>query len=379
MSVIWTAPLALIGLALVALPIAVHLLARHEVRTLPFPSLRFLRETQLAAFRRRSIQDVLLLICRVATVGAAAAALAGPIFETSSRSASDAKRVSRAVIATATLPSDVSARVIGDAFRSVTLRRSAVADALGDAVRWLEQQPRSSREIVVAGPLRRGDVGPGDLAMIPAAIGVRFEQTAIDGSSGATVSILIRRDGVLSRIDRAATLTADGTRVVDGAATPALASLVTVVAAPRDAVLADAALRAALNAGVPWHDFAKRVVVMWEGADERSLQSTDARVIRMPVPTPSSSAAGAVHAELAKAGGAGLIEPLTIPRPQLDAWSRPAGAPSADAPIADEGDRRWLWAAALVLLCIEWWLRRPPSRSSRFGGQAAPGLDTRVA
>ena len=76
--VIWTTPAALIGLALIALPIAVHLLVRQHVRTLPFPSLRFLRETQLAAFRRRSIQDAALLACRVAIVGLAAAALAGP-------------------------------------------------------------------------------------------------------------------------------------------------------------------------------------------------------------------------------------------------------------------------------------------------------------
>ena len=55
MSVSWITPAALIGLALAALPIAVHLLARQRARVLAYPSLRFLRETQLAAWRRRSV------------------------------------------------------------------------------------------------------------------------------------------------------------------------------------------------------------------------------------------------------------------------------------------------------------------------------------
>ena len=41
---------------LVVLPIAVHLLVRQHSRTQLYPSLRFLRETQLAAFRRRKVE-----------------------------------------------------------------------------------------------------------------------------------------------------------------------------------------------------------------------------------------------------------------------------------------------------------------------------------
>ena len=44
---------------------------------------------------------------------------------------------------------------------------------------------------------------------------------------------------------------------------------------------------------------------------------------------------------------------------ELAAWSRPPGAPSADAPFDDQGDRRWFWAAALALLAVEQvWRRR---------------------
>ena len=65
MSIAWIAPAALFGVGLIALPIAIHLLVRQHARTLVFPSLRFLRETQLAALRRRTIQDAALLLCRI--------------------------------------------------------------------------------------------------------------------------------------------------------------------------------------------------------------------------------------------------------------------------------------------------------------------------
>ncbi len=99
MSIAWMAPAALLGLALIALPIAIHLLVRQHARTLAFPSLRFLRETQLAAFRRRRIEDAALLACRAAIIALAAVALAGPVLQTAARTAGYAGRTSRAVVA----------------------------------------------------------------------------------------------------------------------------------------------------------------------------------------------------------------------------------------------------------------------------------------
>ena len=49
MSITWLTPAVLSGLLLVVLPIAIHLLTRQQARTRPFPSLRFLVPTQLAA------------------------------------------------------------------------------------------------------------------------------------------------------------------------------------------------------------------------------------------------------------------------------------------------------------------------------------------
>ena len=184
MSLLWTTPLALLGIALIALPIAVHLLVRHQVRTLAYPSLRFLRETQLAAFRRRRIEDLALLICRCAIVALAAIALAGPVLQTESRNAQQAGRVSRAIVSVGAVPEEVSARLTNGAFASESFTRVALADGLRDALRWLDAQPRSAREIVIARrpaswPNRR--VGPRRNCHQRLALGSSRPQTIVPG------------------------------------------------------------------------------------------------------------------------------------------------------------------------------------------------------
>lgn len=377
MSVLWTSPLALFGIALIALPIAIHLLVKHQVRTLPYPSLRFLRQTQLAALRRRTIEDVLLLVCRCAIVTAAAIALAGPVLQTTSRRAEQAARVSRAVVQAGDLPPDLALRLADGAFASTTIRRAVVADAVGDALRWLDSQPRSAREIVFAGELRRGGITAAEIALIPESIGIRFEQSATDQPAQTTMPMLQRRDGSIVRVERVVTLAPESTRVSDGASSAVDAELVSIVASAADTALAEASLRAALDAGVPWRDFTRRVVVAWEGADPTTLQerARGAEVVRMPVPQPASRSADDVRTALMRVGGVELREPVALAPEQLQAWSRQAGEPSSSAPVVDEGDRRWLWALALVLLALEWRLRR--SRIATIG--TAQSGEVRVA
>jgi len=376
-SVLWTTPLALVGVALIALPIAIHLLVRHQVRTLPYPSLRFLRETQLAAFRRHRIDDLALLICRCAIVAAAAMALAGPVLQTQFRSAQQGSRLSRAVVTVGAVPPAVSARLTEGVFASTTITRIALADGVRDALRWLDAQPRSAREVLIAGDLRRGQLVASDFAEVPSDIGIRFEQTASDLAGQRAVGILAMRNESLVRIDHAVEMTPDTTRVADGAASPVASDLVTIIASARDRALAEASVRAALDAGVPWRDFGRRALIAWDGADEAivTARANSATVVRMPVPEPASTAADAVRAALARAGGIEWIEPIAITRAQLDAWSRPAGGPSSSAPVVDDGDRRWVWALALLLLALESWLRRPSVRAAAN----SPSEEVRVA
>src|SRR5262245_634464 len=174
MSITWMSPAALAGIALVVLPIAIHLLVRQPARRLPSPSLRFLQETQLAALRRRSIQDAWLLLCRCLIIAFAALALAGPVFQSDARLAAFAARTSRAIVVAGSADDATIATLWENAFKSNVFKRSTLVDALADATRWLDQQPPSSREILIAGPLRRGDVTAADLASVDADIGIRF-------------------------------------------------------------------------------------------------------------------------------------------------------------------------------------------------------------
>ena len=95
---IWLQPAVLWALAAVALPIAIHLLARARSRRMLFPSLKFLRESQVAALRRRAIDDWPLLIVRLLVVAAATAALAAPVFVSAGRRAAWDRRVARAIL-----------------------------------------------------------------------------------------------------------------------------------------------------------------------------------------------------------------------------------------------------------------------------------------
>ncbi len=366
MSIAWIAPAALLGAALVALPVAVHLLVRQHARVQAFPSLRFLTQTQLAALRRRRVEDVALLLCRSAIIVTAVAALAGPIVMTAARTASQASRVSRAVILSGEGGDELANDAAQGAFRSVTIKRTHIADAIGDATRWFDQQPPSAREIVMIGALSRGAVTEGDLAIVPPDVGLRFLRSGSTAPLDMTVPILTRRDGVLARINRQAHLSADATRVTSGDAVPVASDLVSIAASAADLPLAEAALDAALDAGIPWSDFEGRVLIAWDGADKTQIaaQRTGTRVIAMPRPQPDAAAADAVRDVLSAASRPVLVDPILIADAQLAAWSRPAGPPSTTAPLNDEGDRRWVWAITLALLALEWWLRRRRSTSA---------------
>lgn len=71
MGLTWALPWMLGGLALLALPVIAHLTGYREVRTVDFPSLRFLRASELKVRRKRRLESWLLLLLRgLAVVGA---------------------------------------------------------------------------------------------------------------------------------------------------------------------------------------------------------------------------------------------------------------------------------------------------------------------
>ncbi len=107
--------------------------------------------------------------------------------------------------------------------------------------------------------------------------------------------------------------------------------------------LAEAALRAAVDEGVPWTTADRRLLLVWDGADAAATVSQGVELIRMAVPNPSSLSARATWDAIDRATPRGFVEPVLIPREQLQSWSRPPGPPSPTAIPRDEGDRRWFW------------------------------------
>ena len=179
---IWLNPAAWIGLLAVAGPLVIHILVQRKAERLAFPSLRFLQQGRLASIRRHLLEDVPLLAIRGAIVGAAVAALAGPLIVTRTQRQAWNARVVRAIVVQGAdgarrLRADSASASIAEAFLSQTFETPAVSDAIPRAVAWLENAPPARRELLIVGPLALGSMSADDLALIPPGIGIRFEQS----------------------------------------------------------------------------------------------------------------------------------------------------------------------------------------------------------
>ncbi len=75
------APLFLLGLAAVAVPVLIHLRLRHRSRVVRFPSLMFISKAPYRSMRRRRLRDVLLLLLRCLAVALLALAFARPLWQ----------------------------------------------------------------------------------------------------------------------------------------------------------------------------------------------------------------------------------------------------------------------------------------------------------
>lgn len=336
MGVTWLNPWVWLGAVTVAVPIAIHLLARDRSIQRPFPSLRFVEPTPLSAVSRRTLQDVLLLALRIGIVLAAVAALAGPILITPGRQAAWASHVARAVVTGeqgAAAEDELRSARVGAVFS-----RARIRDSVRDATRWLQQQTPSEKEIVVLSSFQRGVVDPADFADVPADIGIRLVSTgeppAVRERDITRLQLrgteLVRVTGRLGLNPADTSLTELSAERVDG--TP-----IVVSAAPEDRAMADAALRAVLRRGVrlPPAGLLKPVEVAWNG-DIDVLAADIARKLSAPLDA---------------------WEPERLTGTEMAAIERPVRAEGEGVPV-DEGDRRPFWGMTLVLLALETWVRR---------------------
>ena len=392
MSVQWLQPLAWWGLGLLTLPIVIHLLARHRSRRLRFPSLKFVPVAQMAALRRRVLTNWPLLVVRLLIVAVAVAAFASPVVISEARRQSWDQRVARAIVVASPQSDEIRSIAAEEArasFASAEFTAATVPDALREAERWLAAQPPAAREIVVLGDLRQGALAEPDLASVPSYVGLRFlpvvrqdEERAVGWrtvAENADGALRSRRAEVAPDVSR--------THVEYGDGSDSLPASIRVVAAAADQPYADALLRAVLRDGlVLGSDGDRAVTFAFEGAalpgEDRlappasawmraTLEQTpkvrgselDGALVVAPDIPVTDARAPRIVADVLRAAFAEsrvALEPRRIAADTLAAWSRPYGTSPADARPADEGDRRWFWGAALVLLALEHLMRRRP-------------------
>jgi len=392
MSLLWFAPIAFAGLALLVVPVVIHLLTRREQQPVPFPSLRFLRTARLPALTRRLVDDWPLLLMRLGIVAAAVLALAGPLLVTDTRRGAWSERIVRAVVATPGIeaPAEELASAFGVATFTADVER--LANTLSAAVAWLETQPPAQREIVVVGDLRASMLNAADFMLVPSHIGVRFLLKASNNRvREVTLPMLVRTaDGAANaelqlRLDDDRTYLR-GSRPVAGESGEPLQ----VRALPAEQPVADAALRAVLREGVVLDARReRRVTVAWRGADVSDLMSIREAVpawvnaiveelayparfvhgtLLVQVDTAADDDSAAVVLEsIARAAfnnAHAALEPRVVADADLQAWTRPPGDVPRSARPEDEGDHRAVWAVALALMCLEQIYRRQHTRPS---------------
>ena len=364
---IWLSPLAAVALVALVAPILVHVLARQRATRVLFPTLRFIEPRQLASIRRRALEDIALLTVRAAIFVCAAAAVAGPFVLTAARRRAWDARTIRAGV------TDADPR-----------------EGLTRAVDWLAHQPPGRREVVIRSPLPLGSITAADIAAVPSFIGIRFEPVGTWPASRSARAPSVVENGRV--IDRELTLNAERTSVRDVGSGGPVASTVEIVAAedPRPAVedlhaaLARRRVPTALSGRAGRIVFSAAPTKMapiseaWmadaAAAVARDVDSSNGsllafgsdghRLVVVAHVAATDPRAAMIVESVARSLGPpaeqAAIEILPISQTQLRAWTRepgPAGQSIAPETL-DQDDRRWLWAATLLLLLIEGLMRR---------------------
>ena len=283
-------PAALFGLAAVAVPIAVHLLARHRGPRTAFPTLRFFQLDRMVALRRYQLTDLLLLGVRIVVISCAALALAGPRLGVGPAPLTRPQPAMAIVVDTSTSLSKPgpdgrpaiesaraeAARLRQKSDRATVIEAGNVRGAVMGAVAWLKTQA-DPRELVIISDFKRGTMATTDLATVPPAIGVHVVQTRTAVSATVSGPVVWRNDanGKLRQFTPSMTLSPDRTDVVwitgpdltaDPSKTFDLDSMLAFVARATDSRRALMALRAVMGQGSHAGSRAHPVAMVFAGA-----------------------------------------------------------------------------------------------------------------
>jgi hypothetical protein len=416
----WLYPAALVGLAATAGPILVHLLRRQRATRLPFPSLRFLGETHTAAVRPRLPSDALLLVIRIGTVAAAALALAQPIVRTDARRRAWLERIVRVVVldtsrsmeAGLAAAREAAGSEVGGSAEAQRIEAGDLAAGMARAVRRLPEMGPGRREIVVVSDFQLGSLDAAALSLVPAHVGLRFVSA---GQPQPTTTFAQRLLGTPGRVPREETVTLTPTATsVTVRTTASETKGLRIVAPAADRPDADRLLRAVARAGAPEPSADERLAFVFPGVPAPAIRTPNtawmlrtiagvreqlSSLVQQGAPNDETGdgwlvamrdpsgrplvSAGAGDGELifrierpprefvaVATVGAALRarvrdrdrrehEIARIPASQLAGWTRAPGAPPPDQWREEPpGDARYFWTLALVLLLVEFAVRR---------------------
>jgi hypothetical protein len=312
---LWLNPSALFALAAVAAPILIHVLIQRRAERFPFPTLRFLQPTRLAAIRRHLLEDLPLLAIRISLVAAAVAALAGPLLLTGARRQLWDRRTVRAIV-TETGGSRVVEPEHAPPLRQETFAAATLADGIRRAILWLDTAPPARREIVIASAFPIGSITDADIAAVPAGIGLRFDRVgSLPGTRTVAIGRLLTPDEVRRR---EVTLTGVQTSSRDVAAGERASWPIDVVSSEAGRPAIDAAIAAVLSQHV------------WAAPPDRR-----ARVVLVPAAGANPkvrTTAGSEPGRATAGGGPAVVNGLADAAPITQPWMADAIARMARDP-----------------------------------------------
>jgi len=392
---LWLYPAAGVTLLALLAPLAIHLLVHQRAARVEFPTLRFIQPVRLASIQRRALDDVWLLLIRMAVLLAAVAALAGPFLLTPARRRAWDERIVRATIEA---PETDTHRTDG-VFAAQSIRESVV-----QASAWLDRQPPGRREIVVRGPLAIGSISGADLDHVPSSIGVRFERTGAVPASRtlpAPLALTANPSGDAMTVHREIVLDRERTSVAQTSTSRAPKFPIDVIAQDDERAAITAVVRQVLTDGVPVAPDGRTARLVLDRATEISTASVEPVIASIATPWIAEAAArtwralpeesarrtnlrfeesASTFVVTAHAHATDPIVPVLLhamssamaPSPdrsqddvvpisdeQLKTWTRAPGAAAPPTPeTLTHDDRMWFWIAALALLAIEAWARR---------------------
>lgn len=369
----WLQPWAWLGLGALVVPVLVHLLSRRPARTEPFPSLRFLAATPLRPTRRTRLSDWPLLLVRLLILLAAVMALAQPVRRAALAPAVGAvSRVRLVDTLTAALPPGLdSIETVATASLSEGLRRalarlgampaprtleviSTFADGIADSAMFAAL-PRDVQLVLTPASARP----IGGAAAAPRATAPERRDTL----TWRTTLPSAERDAVM----RAVSALGGAVPVVQAVAGEATSPLQEIII-PEIMISGGGSVARAADA-----EALRRVAedpvlqaLLPAGASPRIRITRTGDTLRLAV----ESARADVALALVMAAGGAPIPRVRVSGPRevatLRRWATlPSGAPiGAGTIVADvhrvETDARWVWLGVLLLLGVEWVMRRAP-------------------